>query len=158
MGWNYRRSRKIAPGLRLNFSNRGIGFSVGPRGNKISFSPTGRVTQNIGIPGTGLRYTRTLSTRRRTSNTGASQIRLSQRHVIPLDAWVTGISAYQSVRAIFSKVNQFSSNPIQPNDWKGRLWAAIASLLLIAWTVFSVYRRAILNRTIQEQYNIENSK
>jgi hypothetical protein len=52
MGWNFRRSTKIAPGVRLNFSKKGMGVSLGPRGSKISFSPGGRITSNIGIPGT----------------------------------------------------------------------------------------------------------
>ena len=58
MGWNVRRSRQIVPGVRLNFSKKGLGLSVGPRHAKISISPGKRVTTNIGIPGTGIRYTK----------------------------------------------------------------------------------------------------
>ncbi len=57
MGWNVRRSRQIVPGVRLNFSKRGLGLSVGPKHAKISVSPGRRVTTNVGIPGTGIRYT-----------------------------------------------------------------------------------------------------
>ena len=58
MGWNVRRSKKLFPGVRLNLSKNGLGVSIGPAHSKISFSPKGRVTTNLGIPGTGIRYTK----------------------------------------------------------------------------------------------------
>ena len=61
MGWNVRRSTKIAPGIRLNFSKKGLGLSVGPKHSKISISPGRRITTNIGIPGTGVRYTKIIN-------------------------------------------------------------------------------------------------
>ena len=36
MGFGFRRSFKLAPGLRVNLSKRGIGLSAGPRGAKVS--------------------------------------------------------------------------------------------------------------------------
>jgi hypothetical protein len=42
MSWGYRRSRRIAPGVRLNLGKRGIGMSVGPRHAKISANTSGR--------------------------------------------------------------------------------------------------------------------
>jgi hypothetical protein len=42
MGWGYRRSRKIAPGLRLNLGRRGVGLSAGPRHAKVSVNSRGR--------------------------------------------------------------------------------------------------------------------
>jgi hypothetical protein len=54
MGWRLRRSIKVAPGLRLNFSRRGVGFSAGPRGFKIGRGADGRYRRTVSIPGTGL--------------------------------------------------------------------------------------------------------
>jgi hypothetical protein len=42
MSWGYRRSRRIAPGIRLNLSKRGAGLSVGPRHAKLSANTRGR--------------------------------------------------------------------------------------------------------------------
>lgn len=56
MGWRFRKSIKIMPGVRINFSKSGISTSVGPRGAKVTFGPNGTYV-NTGIPGTGL-YTR----------------------------------------------------------------------------------------------------
>ena len=42
MSWGYRRSRRLAPGVRLNISKRGLGLSVGPRHAKLSANTRGR--------------------------------------------------------------------------------------------------------------------
>ena len=41
MGWFFRKSKKIAPGLRINFSKRGVGLSAGVRGARISVNTRG---------------------------------------------------------------------------------------------------------------------
>lgn len=68
MAWNFRRSKKIFPGVRINLSKTGIGFSAGVRGARISRSPKGRVTGSVGIPGSGLSYRETLNSRKKLSN------------------------------------------------------------------------------------------
>ena len=42
MAWGYRRSRKLAPGVRLNVGKRSAGLSLGPRHAKLSVSSSGR--------------------------------------------------------------------------------------------------------------------
>jgi Protein of unknown function (DUF4236) len=64
MGWNLRRRKKILPGVNLNVSNKGIGISVGPEHAKISISPSKKITSNVGIPGTGIRYTNVSNTKK----------------------------------------------------------------------------------------------
>lgn len=56
MGAYFRKSIKIAPGVHLNLSKRGTGVSFGVKGAHISYSPTGRVTKTVGIPGTGIYF------------------------------------------------------------------------------------------------------
>ena len=51
MSWGYRRSRRIAPGMRLNVSKRGLGFSVGPRHAKVSVSSRGRRSLYVSLLG-----------------------------------------------------------------------------------------------------------
>lgn len=55
MGFRLQRRVRIAPGLTMNISKRGVGMSVGPRGAKVSVGPRGR-RESVGIPGTGMRY------------------------------------------------------------------------------------------------------
>lgn len=56
MALRFRRSVKLAPGLRLNFSGSGASLTVGPRGASVNFGSRGTY-MNSSLPGTGL-YTR----------------------------------------------------------------------------------------------------
>lgn len=76
MGFRFRKSFKIAPGVRLNVGKRGLGMSVGPRGSSVSISSRG-VYGNVGIPGTGLSYRGRLDgpgARRPARSQGVSQV------------------------------------------------------------------------------------
>jgi hypothetical protein len=57
MGFRFRRSVKILPGIRLNFGKRGVSTSIGVRGAHVTFGKTGTRT-TVGLPGSGLSYTR----------------------------------------------------------------------------------------------------
>lgn len=56
MGLRFRKSVKVLPGIKLNFSKSGTSMTVGKRGMSANFSSRGTRT-TIGIPGTGLSYT-----------------------------------------------------------------------------------------------------
>lgn len=62
MGFRFRKSMKIAPGVRLNFSTKGVGVSVGGKGLRISKSSRG-TTVSAGIPGTGIYYQKQIASR-----------------------------------------------------------------------------------------------
>jgi hypothetical protein len=51
MGFGFRKSFKLAPGMRLSFSKRGASVSVGPRGVGIAASTTGRRRRSLGWRG-----------------------------------------------------------------------------------------------------------
>ncbi|MCQ4267391.1 DUF4236 domain-containing protein [Stutzerimonas degradans] len=62
MAIRFRKSIKIAPGVRLNVSKSGISTSVGGKGATANFSKRGtRVT--VGIPGSGLSASKLYSSR-----------------------------------------------------------------------------------------------
>ena len=57
MGFNFRKSFKIAPGVRLNVGKKGISsVSLGGKGGRVSVGKKG-VRSTISAPGTGLSYT-----------------------------------------------------------------------------------------------------
>lgn len=69
MGWKYRKSIKIAPGVRLNLGKKSRSITVGGKFHRATFSSTGRVTKSTSIPGTGLHHTTTVrSGRKQTTN------------------------------------------------------------------------------------------
>jgi hypothetical protein len=51
VGFGFRRSKKILPGIRLNFSKRGVGVSGGHRGATVSRGATGRKQMSFGWRG-----------------------------------------------------------------------------------------------------------
>jgi len=55
MGFRFRRSISIIPGVRLNLSNASPSLSIGPRGTSITVGSRGTYA-NLGLPGTGLSY------------------------------------------------------------------------------------------------------
>ena len=59
MGFRFRKSFKIAPGVRVNVGKKSIGISAGVKGARVSVNSKGRVTKTVGIPGTGLSYQKT---------------------------------------------------------------------------------------------------
>jgi len=62
MGFRFRRTLRLIPGLRLNLSKSGVSASVGTRGAWLTFGRRGpRAT--VGIPGTGISYTEILTKR-----------------------------------------------------------------------------------------------
>ena len=52
MTWSYRKRVRIAPGVHLNLSRRGVSTTIGVRGASVNFGKKGTYV-NIGIPGTG---------------------------------------------------------------------------------------------------------
>ena len=56
MGFRFRRSIRLAPGLRLNLSRTGLSASLGRRGATVNLNANGART-TVGLPGSGLSYT-----------------------------------------------------------------------------------------------------
>lgn len=59
MGMRFKKSKKIAPGVKLNASIKSVGVSVGGKGVHHSVSSSGRKTTTVSAPGTGLSYVKT---------------------------------------------------------------------------------------------------
>jgi hypothetical protein len=57
MGFRFSRRIKILPGVTVNLSRSGVSTSIGVRGAHITVGH-GKVRETVGLPGTGLSYTR----------------------------------------------------------------------------------------------------
>jgi hypothetical protein len=60
MGFRFRRTVRLPPGLHLNLSKSGVSASVGTRGAWLTFGRNG-ARATVGLPGTGISYTTTSS-------------------------------------------------------------------------------------------------
>lgn len=56
MGFRFKKSVKIAPGVKLNFGKKSTSVTFGGKGVRYTVSSTGRKTKSVSIPGTGLSY------------------------------------------------------------------------------------------------------
>lgn len=69
MGLRIRKSVNLGSGLRVNFSKKGVGGSIGCKGARITKKAGGGVRKTVGIPGTGLSYVKDSGKKNR-KNTG----------------------------------------------------------------------------------------
>lgn len=60
MGFRFRKSIKLLPGVKLNFSKSGVSTSIGVPGATVNLSKRG-TRGTVGIPGTGVSYSENLS-------------------------------------------------------------------------------------------------
>lgn len=133
MGFRYQRSMKLLPGVRLNFSKRGVGMSVGVRGARVSFSPGGRITQRVGIPGTGMSWVSTSSARTRSR----SAARPERQPVPPLPPppptpGLFSTSDERSVFKAFKEKNVATLTAIAAADSKAAILAGFYAALLLS--------------------------
>lgn len=56
MGFRFRKSIKIASGVRVNVGSKSVGVSAGVKGARISTNTRTGTRATVGIPGTGLSY------------------------------------------------------------------------------------------------------
>jgi hypothetical protein len=56
MAFRFQRRIKLAPGLHLNLSKSGVGFSAGGRGFYVGIDSRKRPYATTGIPGTGISW------------------------------------------------------------------------------------------------------
>ena len=62
MGLVFRKSIKIANGLRLNVSKSGVSLTAGKKGMHYTINSKGKSTASVGIPGTGVSYRKSFDT------------------------------------------------------------------------------------------------
>lgn len=56
MGFRFRKTISIIPGVRVNISKSGVSASVGGKGETVNIGQDGHVRGTVGLPGTGISY------------------------------------------------------------------------------------------------------
>lgn len=119
MGWRFRRSVKIAPGIRINFNRKSTSLSIGGKGIHKTFSSTGRTTTSVGIPGTGLYYTSTSGSSSRSRRTSA------YTNTVPASAYTAAPAApavpVVDIAAVRDSIESIYRTADAPIDWKKML-------------------------------------
>ena len=75
MGLRFRKSIKIAPGVKINLNKKSTSVTFGGKGVHYTASSTGKKTASVGIPGTGISYSKTTgqSSKQKKTSEGGSQ-------------------------------------------------------------------------------------
>jgi len=129
MGFRFRKSVRLFPGVRLNFSTRGTSLSVGRRGATVNFSKRGtRLT--LGLPGTGLSYQTNLSNPSRSLTRSTSAAPRPGNSLPPVREVRATVSLDREYRLVFKDSD---SGQLLPSQWiakaKSQHAAAIRKLL-----------------------------
>jgi hypothetical protein len=61
MGFRFRKSIKLLPGVRLNISKTGVSTSVGTGGATVNLKRGRKPRVTVGIPGSGISYSESIS-------------------------------------------------------------------------------------------------
>lgn len=78
MGLRFRKSIKLAPGVKLNLNKKSTSVTFGGKGLHHTISSTGKKTTSVGVPGTGISYSKTTGGESNKSSThGVSHNRAS---------------------------------------------------------------------------------
>lgn len=128
MSIRFRKSKKILPGVRLNFSKRGVGVSMGVKGAHVSTGPAGsRVS--AGIPGTGLYAVQKIGGKKAHGET--QQVKPQRARGKYYLSWWRGILGFLLLFVffgmLFSGIDSFGVFIVN------LLFLAIAALLLLPW-------------------------
>jgi len=73
VGFRFRKSIKLMPGVRLNFSKSGVGVSAGVRGFRVTQRADGTLQRTVSIPGTGISNVETLGSSGRRGGSSPSR-------------------------------------------------------------------------------------
>ncbi|NDK57375.1 DUF4236 domain-containing protein [Pontibacter fetidus] len=93
MGFRFRKSFKLMPGVRLNVSKSGLSTSIGGKGATVNISRKGTRT-TVGIPGSGVSYSTYKShrtKRRNTSTTSAAPHAPAEQTSATGCLWLLGV-------------------------------------------------------------------
>lgn len=101
MGFRFRKSVKIAKGVKLNFGKKSVGISVGGKGAHFSVNSKGRKSATIGIPGTGVSYTTNLNRKKKTSSSRKNKV----------------VSARPSQQVSYPATPQYKAKPAPSRPW-----------------------------------------
>lgn len=89
MGFKFRKSIKMGP-VRVNLSKSGVSTSVGGKGARVSLSSKGKARATVGIPGTGISYSKSLGHKKKSPSaekTSSARKNRTKSDVSAIAAW-----------------------------------------------------------------------
>lgn len=162
MGFKFRKSFKIAPGVKLNFNKKSTGITLGVKGVHYTLNSKGKRTTSIGVPGTGLYYS-TSSGNSKKKNKIITDVEnkceIKERKTMSKNKWYQKSWAIVLFLIIFFPVGLYLM-------WKHSGWSKLVKIIITAFFAFilifgsgsdDIGSSAILNSETQTTAQQENS-
>ena len=114
----------------MNFGKGSVGLSVGTKGAHYSVNSSGRRTATVGLPGTGLSYSKSLSNKQHKSSEKFNEVQRETEQYVQPKQMKTGIK--MTLITIFFGmfgVQRFASGQIG----MGLLYLCTCGLFLFGW-------------------------
>ena len=73
MGLRFRTSISVAPGVKVNVNKKSASVTVGKKGAHYTMSTSGKQTASVGLPGTGLSYSKSFGGKKKSSKSSSSK-------------------------------------------------------------------------------------
>lgn len=148
MGLTFRKSIKIANGLKLNLSKSGVSLTAGKKGIHYTINSKGKSTASVGIPGTGISYRKSFnlldifSNTKEDKKTNKSNDSLNNISKQELEEYNTYIKQIKSFHISSTKIV----------DWKSLALASVPSNLnssdRLKWEKDITLAKRIINEDI----------
>ncbi|WP_332238925.1 DUF4236 domain-containing protein [Sporolactobacillus sp. KGMB 08714] len=108
MGFRFRKSFKILPGIKFNINKKSFGMTFGTKGAHYTINSKGTRTKSVGIPGTGLSYVDVENPERRSStpqgdgDQGATRSDKGKKRGIGCLSLILAVFAISAIISLFS--------------------------------------------------------
>lgn len=138
MGLRFRKSFKVAPGVKVNLNKKSTSVTLGGKGVHHTVSSSGKKTTTVGIPGTGISYSETSGTTKNSKNTKQTkqtEAATPKKKLFEKDAYDVE-AAHEKEKVYMDERYHHNSeeSPDAPNRNK-KDWRKIAFVVLLIFTL-----------------------
>lgn len=138
MGLRFRKSFKVAPGVKVNLNKKSTSVTFGGKGMHHTVSSSGKKTTTVGIPGTGISYSETSGTEKSSKSTEQTEPVKAKKKLFEKNAYYIETSHGREKVYMDERYHHNSEeSPDTPNrnkkDWRKIALIVFLSIAGLTW-------------------------
>lgn len=138
MGLRFRKSFKVAPGVKVNLNKKSTSVTFGGKGMHHTVSSSGKKTTTVGIPGTGISYSETSGTEKNSKSTEQTEPVKAKKKLFEKNAYYVETSHGREKVYMDERYHHNSEeSPDAPNrnkkDWRKIALIVFLSIAGLTW-------------------------
>lgn len=138
MGLRFRKSFKVAPGVKVNLNKKSTSVTFGGKGMHHTVSSSGKKTTTVGIPGTGISYSETSGTKKSSKSTEQTEPVKAKKKLFEKNAYYVETSHGREKVYMDERYHHNSEeSPDAPNrnkkDWRKIALIVFLSIAGLTW-------------------------